>query len=348
MTRRALRVLPALVLLAGCEIPTDAPIWDMTWNVPAKSTDISVTRLLPAGVTPGANNTFQASVTPVTITRTLAQDCAACAAANGQNTPKPAFTGAGTGSATLPSSVASAALAAGNALTVNVTHNYTFDPLRPNGATAPFGWLRIVVTSGTTVIGRDSINGATTALPAGTIVRNIPLTGNVSGAGGITVSTTLESPAGANVTMDASRTMTFTATAANNAASFSTATVNFSNVTVTKTSTAVDLSDVDGSIRDRVNSGEMILTINNPVGATGTLSLAITGGSSPVTKSVALAAGTSTVRIAFTGDELRAILGRNVSFDFTGTVNGTNLTINPSQVLGVGARFQLNISTESK
>jgi hypothetical protein len=29
-------------------------------------------------------------------------------------------------------------------------------------------------------------------------------------------------------------------------------------------------------------------------------------------------------------------------------VNGTNLTINPAQVLGVGARFQLNISTESK
>jgi hypothetical protein len=136
MTRRALRALPALVLLAGCEIPTDAPIWDMTWNVPAKSTDISVNRLLPAGVTAGANNTFQTTVAPVTITRVLSQDCAACVAANGQNVPKPAFTGAGTGSATLPSSVASAALAAGNALAVNIAHNYTFDPLRPSWSRA--------------------------------------------------------------------------------------------------------------------------------------------------------------------------------------------------------------------
>src|SRR5438477_3190326 len=89
----------ALAVLSACSIPTDAPKYDTEWNVPGKSTTISVNSLLPSGVSPtNDNSAFQVTVSPATstITRTLGQDCAACAALNGQTVPKPAFTGGGT------------------------------------------------------------------------------------------------------------------------------------------------------------------------------------------------------------------------------------------------------------
>jgi hypothetical protein len=42
------------------------------------------------------------------------------------------------------------------------------------------------------------------------------------------------------------------------------------------------------------------------------------------------------------------MLGRNVTFNFTGSVSGTNLTITPTQLVSVTPRLELTISTESK
>src|SRR4051812_43102908 len=111
LPRRAGLCLPVLATLAACNVITDgAPIWDMTWNVPSKSTSISVNTLLPNGVTSVASG-FQANIAAITpIVRTLGTDCAQCSAANGQTTAKPAFTVSTSSSATLPSGVVSATL----------------------------------------------------------------------------------------------------------------------------------------------------------------------------------------------------------------------------------------------
>ena len=61
---RAGHALATLVLLAACDVPTKVPNWDMTWNVPAKGTTISVNSFLPSGVTVTPNGSaFQATVT---------------------------------------------------------------------------------------------------------------------------------------------------------------------------------------------------------------------------------------------------------------------------------------------
>src|SRR5438045_3814213 len=129
----ASRGLFALALVAACDIPTHAPNWDMTWNVPSKSTSLSVSAILPNGVSVTPNGSaFQVNVAPVTITRTLGADCPACAAANGKTVAKPAFTSSGNGSTTLPAGLTSATLI-GDTLIVTITNGLNFDPIRPGG-----------------------------------------------------------------------------------------------------------------------------------------------------------------------------------------------------------------------
>src|SRR5437868_1195620 len=105
--------LAMLGMLAACDVPTEAPKYTTEWNVPAKSTTISVNTFLPAGVTATSDNSsFQATVSPAStsIARTLGQDCTTCSAANGATVPKPAFSGGGSATVSLPSSVTSATL----------------------------------------------------------------------------------------------------------------------------------------------------------------------------------------------------------------------------------------------
>src|SRR5258707_12298556 len=81
--------------LGGCTIPTDAPVTDTRWVVPAQTTRIAVDKYLPSGVTVAPDSSgVLVSVPGATVTRTLWQDCAQCTAANGRMGPKPAFFGA--------------------------------------------------------------------------------------------------------------------------------------------------------------------------------------------------------------------------------------------------------------
>jgi len=62
--------------LAACGVPTDLADWDMTWSVPTTGTTISVNSMLPSGVT-ASGNSFLVSVSPVSISRRLSEDCSA-------------------------------------------------------------------------------------------------------------------------------------------------------------------------------------------------------------------------------------------------------------------------------
>ncbi len=332
-------------LLVACDVPTDVPKWDMTWSVPSKSTSISVNSMLPTGVS-SIGNAFYVNVNGVSILRSLGQDCAACLAADGLTVPKPAFTGTGTATAVLPASVVSAVLS-NTTMSVAIQHTFGFDPLRPSAAAgAPTGWIRIVVTSGGVVIGRDSINGATTPLPSGPVIlRTFPLTGTVSATDGVIVTSTINSPAGDAVQMIASRSMVFAVQSPS--LTVTSAQVNLTNQAVNAAATAMDLSGVDATIRDRALGGTLFLTIANPFAVTGALTLNFAGSSPAVSKSINLSSGNSTPSVTFTAAELKALLGKNINLTVTGTVSGNPVTVQPSQSVTVGTRLQVTLNSAS-
>jgi hypothetical protein len=341
--------------LAACGVPTDLADWDMTWSVPTTGTTISVNSMLPSGVT-SSGNSFLVSVSPVSITRRLGDDCSACSAADGLTIPKPAFTGSGTATTSLPERVNSATLGT-NQIAVTLRHGWGFDPLRPS-ATAR-GWLRIVATdmSSGQVIGRDSINGATTAFPSGTdLVRSMTLTGTVARRltmpAIVMVTTTMDSPAGDNVRMQSAS--TFSASANFSTLAVSQAQVALTNQQVNAAATTLDLRDVGGAIRDRATAGVLQLTITNPFAVTGALTLRFTGGDQPVTKSITLsantttqAASTTTQDVPLSRDELRSLFGKSISLAVTGQVNGVSVNVTPGQSVNVSARMLLTLTREA-
>jgi hypothetical protein len=350
MMRRPLAVA-ALVLLAACDVPTAAPRWDMTWNVPSQNTSLSVNTFLPTGVSANAGNTaFLVNVSNVTITQTLGADCAACAPLNGLTVPKPAFVGVGNGSATLPASVTAASLA-GDTLSVNVTNGFDFDPIKPTLlAAGDTGWVVTTVMSGSTVIGKDSINGQTSALGknGASITRKIPIAGTVNGAAGVTVTVTVDSPLGDPVTINTAQTISFTASVGTLQVSSATVNLGAATAVTPGTPTTVDLSGISNSIAKSVNSGFFILTISNPLGVAGNLTANFTGGGAPVSKALTLSsAATSTDTLNFTHDDLTSLLGYSQQLTFSGTVSGVSVTITPGQTLAVTSRLQINVETVS-
>lgn len=335
--------LALLGLLAACDVPTSAPHFTTEWNVPAKSTTISVNSLLPSGVTATSDNSaFQATVSPssTSIVRTLGQDCAACAAANGATIPKPAFTGGGSASVSLPSGIASATLVR-DTLTVTINNGFNFDPIRPS-ATAR-GYLVIRVANGTTTVGRDSLDGANIALPAGgSVTRKIPLSGTIS-SGGLQVTTSINSPLGDPVTINTGQSITVTGSTG--PLFIASASVTLANQSVTSTNTQLDLTGVDKTITDHLESGQFILTVTNPFSATGNLNLTFTGGTQTISKQVTLAAGTTTQVVALNKTEIRSLFGHNINLAISGFVSGNNVTVTPGQSVSVVSRLQIGVNT---
>jgi len=339
--------LGALVLFAGCEIPTALPIYETSWSVPAKATTISVNTFLPGNqvVATSDNSAFLVTLSPssTTITRTLQQDCSLCVVANGLSVPKPAFSASGSASLGFPSNVAGATLVQ-DTLTVTISNGFNFDPLRP-GAGA-HGYLLLTVLNGGMVVGRDSANGANTALPAsGTLVRKIPLSGTLTSASGLQVSTQINSPTGDPVLIDASRSISVTGSTG--PVLVSSARVNLIDQAVSAAPSAIDLSGVASSITSRASGATLEMTIDNPFDVSGTLDITL-HGSTDITKSFVLTAGTTKPSIVFSQDEIRNLLGHNVAMTVAGTVSGSDVALQPGQTMSVSSRLVLTLNVGGK
>lgn len=339
---RARFALVALVSVAACDVPTAAPIYDTVWEAPGKNTSISVNTILPAGVQATSDNSaFKVAVSPASTTfnRTLGQDCAACNALNGLMAPKPAFTGGGSGSVTLPSSITTATLVR-DTVTVAIRNGFNFDPIRPGAAAR--GYLLIQVKNGSVTIGRDSLDGATTSLDAGaTRTRTIPVSGTITGANGLQVVTTLYSPAGDPVVINMRDSISATLSVGN--FYVSAAQVSVSNQAVSSTPTSLDLSGIGDAISKRANGGALKLAVSNPFNVTGNLTVDILGAQMPIQKTLNLVGGSSTPSIAFTKSELLAMFGRDVSIAIGGNVSGSSVTVAPGQVVSVASRLQVSL-----
>jgi hypothetical protein len=348
MQRRTLAgLVPAFVLMAACDIPTAMPIWDMVWNVPATGSTIAVSSFLPSTVTlPAGSSSFSVSAAAATVSTPLSTYCGCTINATA---PKPAFTGTSVATSAFPSGVSTATIAAGSVVDIQITNNTGFDLLNPSGYNGTDARsMTIAITNGTTTLGTLTLNGSTgNTVPAGVSTRQVTLnTGaTLSSASPITITTTVVSPAGSTpVAINTANTVDIRGTPTINV---STATVTLASQSI-NSSTTTDLSDISESMANRVTGGKLILTLVNPFAATGTVNLTFTGGAQTVSKpNITLGAGTSNVEVTFTGAELRAILGHNVTLTYTGSVSGS-ATVTPSSAVSVTPRFQLNISTKSQ
>lgn len=339
------RWLPALgiLLLGGCDIPTEIPRWDTTWIIPVEGTSVGVTSLLPSSVSTVANGSqFAVSIQPVTFSQNLGQLCPPCIALHGQTVPKLEFTRSFSGNTALPSEVLSAQLTSGG-VTARLQHDLSFDPIRPSASAR--GRIVLVLTSGARELSRDTINGVTTAFPPGqALVRNLALSaGPVSGV--LTLSVELFSPAGDPVTID--RTDILTVTATPQSILLSEAQIRVTNRTVSANEAELDVGEIDDAVADRVRSGALLLNLDDALSFSGNLTFTATAAQmAPIQKTVALQAGATSARLDFTEPEIRSILANSpVVVNMSGTVStpvgGT--TIRPSQVFEVGAQLELTI-----
>src|SRR4051812_43224662 len=82
---RSLLLALSCASLVGCDIPTDAPKWDVKFMVPSKGTSLSVSQLLPSSISVVSDaSAFQINLAPATFSRTLGELCPPCTLADNQ------------------------------------------------------------------------------------------------------------------------------------------------------------------------------------------------------------------------------------------------------------------------
>ena len=361
MRRQVAGVLSTTVVLAaGCDIPTSVPNWDMTWNLPASSTTISVASFLPNGISLAPSGAaFQATVNAVTITRTLAQDCPACTA--GVAAPKPAYSSTVTSApVSLPANVTAATLIT-DTVFVTMVNRYQFDPINPGGGAA--GSMTFTVSSGGATLGTLALVGPANTIPpnGATTTAKIPVSGTVSSAG-VNLRVDVSSPQGSTITLTNTANQQFTYTArirgsAQGPVIASSASVSLTNQQVRPNPTGYSL---DFGSADKADSALVILTLNNPFNVSGNLNVNFLGcgdgngnfsDSCPafttlVSRSVAITPGTTIVTFHFGTPGAKALINTK-QISFGGNVSG-NTPITPNQVISITSRFQLTLHTGSQ
>ena len=337
--------MAALAAATACGLPTEVPQVDQRWIVPPRTTTIGVANLLPATVRVLPDSSaFALDVSAASVTRALSADCAPCVATNGTRVPKPTFVVNTAVSTPLPSGVVSASLASGS-LQLSLANGYNFDPLRPS-ATAR-GFAVITVANGTTMLGRDSVDGNVVALPAGgALQRTIALTpAQLSGDAPVTVTVWLDSPAGDSVQMDASRAITATVAPVNLRIPTVQSDVIAHPVSAT---TSLDLQDADATIASHITGGSLLFDIDNPFAVGGTFGVQFSGtGFATIARSITIAPGHGTQSVALSQDELRSLVGHLVVIRVAGPVTETSgpVTLSPRQVVLITSRLDFTLHT---
>jgi hypothetical protein len=288
---------------------------------------------------------------------------------NGTTTTKPAFiispdTG---GTADLPANVRGGSVLRG-LVYYEIENQYSFDPLRINSdLTAPQGWMVIVVRSGSLVLGRDSVNGATTAMPPNTTYRDsIPMsTGNINSS--ITIDLTVNSPQGPASEpqfIDATKLLLARAEVVG---------FEVASASIDVVGAALDSGDpvelpkdvVPEGMIDRVVSGRFEMTMLNPFAVVGNMDVAFTyqPGQQPYIRSLAIPSGATpqTLPAQFDSTEMRNILrGQSASglgppfssgetqpstLTIGGVVNSgaTPITVTPRQAIQITNRLVLQV-----
>lgn len=374
MRRPEVGILALALLASACAFPTESPDWDMTWNLPLPDNNamsIGVKNFLPNGVDTVGNpaNAFRVDVSSAPpISRTLGAQCSTCPNATA---PKPAFTApiaSTTISLTAGTQLTSATLAAGSQLVVTMNNGFTFDPINPPGGSP--GTITLAVLNGSTTLGTLTLSGGTQTVPAGQSKNfTINLVGTINTSSPITVTMTMDSPAGsaAQPVLMNTTTQVFTATAAPTIIA-SSGTVTLTAQPILPSPTTLDLSQVDSTIIRRIiddtqNRGTMFLKVTNPltIGANTTVTFRSVTGTpasqqiTPITKPVVIPAAANastpsvtTIPVSLTGQELRRLFGREVEAVFSGSTAAGSTAVTPTQKITVSSRVQVNFSLKEQ
>jgi len=330
--------------LSACDIPTALPVFDVRWILPVEETSIAVTELLPANVTVSGGD-FDVTVTPVVLSETLGSMCPACVN-SGVPVPKPAFTVNYNQTGSLPADVVSAQLTSGS-ISLGIQNNLGFDPINPGpAATGTFTVTLYDTDINGRQLGQVALDGATGGtLPAGptTIPLNLAA-GVISSA--IFAVVDLVSPVGDPVIIDVNAAFDITATVVSFLVSSVTLSVDGRAVSIS--STNLDVGGINTSVTDRIQSGSLILDIQNPFGVGVTMQFDISGpGFTTIQKNVTVSsAATSTVTVPYTASEFQIFLGQTgVVFSGAGTVvsPGVPATVTPTQVMTIAASLDITL-----
>jgi hypothetical protein len=252
---------------------------------------------------------------------------------NGATVPVPPFNASFTATASLPSNVSSATIASGSAQ-VAVQNGFSFDPTQGGGSAT------ITVTDGPNGRQLGQVTFAAGQLPAGgTATRTLTIAPGTVGSS-LVGTTQITSPGGQVATINSNQRVTVTVTPQ----SFlvSRANVNVSGRSVSVAS--IDIPNVP-DFGDEVQEGAIILDLTNPFGVTVNVQLRVRHDGGTITKTFTVgSAATSTVRIAFTREELQAIIdSEGATLSGTGTVTGGTITVVPGQEVGIRARLDVTL-----
>ena len=357
-TTARVAVLAGCALVAlGCQVPTDLPVWNTVWQVPADSSEVTVASLLPSSVAivdvDASTKAFSFSLPEATTSTTLGETCYPCAAAAGRRIPKPEFTLADSATVNLPTDVVTAEII-GGAIDYTLTNGFDFDPMNPGPAR---GWMRILVTSGSTIIARDSINGASLAMPSGaTTNRSIRFLASQAAPihinGPVTVTATLFSPAGDSVTINTSE--QFSVAASAHDIRISKVAVNVPTTTFTPQHGVVDLSGLDQASAGKIAGGAVILSVRNPFAVGGSLSLDLRApNGAHVVKGFTLNVGgagsaPSTIRLGLNASEINSLVGqKDVAITISGSISSPNgaVTVTPVELMAITTIVEATIAT---
>lgn len=340
-------VLVALAGVAACEIPTEPPRWEQTWELSGEEVRVSVAELLPEGIgLTRDSSAFVAETPSAGVALSLQSLCTGCDPTlfgTGIPVPKPAFEAVLEATTTLPSEVVAAEVSGGS-LDGILEHSLSFDPLNPSAdENAPRGYLVLSVISDGNVIAYDSIDGADTRFPPGsTLIPHLPIqAGTVSNE--IELSLRIFSPEGDDTQLNADDTLGIALLPST--VELSSATVTVTSISLDPTSRQLDFGGVDSTTVERIQRGAIVFDVDNPFSIEGSLELTFQLPFAPdLRRTLALQEGAFEQRLEFTGDELREILGSDDVTLVTGgsvTAPSGTVTVSPEQELIVASAFQL-------
>ena len=339
-------LLIVLAALSGCDVPTELPIFDVRWVIPVEETSISVVELLPAtGVTISGGN-FLVEADTVLLNETLGSLCAACVDSGGFPVPKPVFSLTYDQTGSLATDVVSVDLVSGS-ISLAIQNDLGFDPIRPAAGSPGTMTVTIYdVDTGGSQLSQVTLDGAvlTDSLPNGALT-TIPLNlapGTVSST--IFAEVDLVSPAGDPVPIDLNAGLDITV--AVGPVSVSSATLNVDGLAVNLDPTPLDAEGIDSTAVNRIQSGALILDIQNPFGVGVDLTLDISGpGFTTIQKGLSIGNGaTSSVTLMYTATELQSFLGQSgVQITGGGTVvsPGGPATVTPTDEVVIEATLDI-------
>jgi hypothetical protein len=332
--------LAAPFILAGCDIPTEAPKWFTEWAVPTTELVVSVDSLLPAGVTVAPDGSaFLVELQGVQFSRTLAEMCGSACPPGSATVPKPAFADSFATAMQLPAEVYAVEVA-GGAMSYTLHNGLSFDPIRPPGATTQ-GRVRIRVRSGSLTLAEIGVDGAVDPWPAGATLTGALAFGTGTVDQSLAVEFLLDSPAGGQVTLTSTDEIGIDLLPGS--IRVASATIHMEDEPVSSSgSTTLDL---DEGVTDRIHGGSVVLRVQNGLGAVGAFQLRITGEAVEIVRDFAAPAGASLQTLEFSAGELRAILGGEATFALSGTISApsSRLTVMPGQELRVRTELRLVI-----